>query len=199
MVRSSSSNKNAKKGRGILSKGITAVKKVGSKIKHGAKVAKATGQLAGRLANPKNAVKMVKDAKKGKGLVLPGSNYIGPGNPMNRKVKSKGDALAKKHDEDYDEYLKAGVSKKKVYGGYSDADSRLRKASDTTTPEGVATYLGMTAKKGLAKLTGQKKLKDKDVKAMSAVKKKAQAKAKSMTTGGRGAGGAAVRTPPSIG
>jgi hypothetical protein len=142
------------------------------------KVIKASAQLVGRVAHPKKFGKMMKDAAKGKGLVLPGSNYIGPGNPMNRKVKSKGDALAKKHDEDYDRYLKAGYSKKKVYGGFSDADKRLMKKSDVTTPEGVATYTGMKAKQLLHKagLTG-KHLKEKNVRKREA-KRAAMAAAK---------------------
>ncbi len=139
---------------------MRSLKSAGQKIARGARVAAATGRLAARVANPKNARKMISDAVRGKGLVLPGSNYIGPGNPMGRKVKSKGDALAKKHDEDYEKYLKAGYSKKKVYGGYSDADERLRKKSDIKTPEGIATRLGMEAKRGLHKLTGSKMIKD---------------------------------------
>lgn len=131
---------------------------VSGKVVKGAKVARAMGQLGRRMTNPKKVGKMVKNAAKGKGLVLPGSNYIGPGNPMNRKVKSKGDALAKRHDEDYDRMLKAGYSKKKVYGGFSEADKRLMKKSDVTTPEGIATYTGMKAKHMLSKtgLTGKR-------------------------------------------
>lgn len=134
------------------------------RLKHGAKVGIATAKLGSRLANPKNVYKMTKNAIRGKGIVLPGSNYIGPGNPMNRKVKSKGDALAKKHDEDYGRLLKAGYSKKRVYAGFSDADKQLMKKSDTTTPEGVATYAGMKFKHLLSKtgLTG-KRIKHADV------------------------------------
>jgi hypothetical protein len=155
-----------------------AKKKAGG-VTHALKVAKAATKLAGRVTNPKNVVKMVGDVAKGKGLVLPGSNYIGPGNPMNRPVKSKGDALAKKHDEDYDRYLKAGYSKKKVYAGFSDADKKLMKKSDVTTPEGVATYAGMKAKHLLHKagLTG-KRLREKNVRKREA-KRAAMKKIKS--------------------
>ena len=144
-----------------------------------AKVARATAQLAGRVLHPKNATKLVKNAIKGKGVVLPGSNYIGPGNPMGRPVKSKGDALAKKHDEAYARYLAAGYSKKKVYTGFSDADKKLMKKSDVTTPEGVATYTGMKAKQLLHKagLTG-KKLKEKNVRKREAKQQLAATAAK---------------------
>lgn len=184
MVQSNRAVKNAGKGgrKNERVKKVTKVAKGG--VKKGvkaAKVAGATARLAARVLNPKNATKMVKDAAKGKGVVLPGSNYIGPGNPMGRKVKSKGDALAKKHDEDYDRYIKAGYSKKKVYAGFSDADKRLMKKSDVTTPEGVATYAGMKAKQLLHKtgITG-KKLKEKNVRKRVAKKAAAAAKSKKM-------------------
>ena len=133
------------------------------KIIRGLKIAKAVGKLGVRVANPKNVVKTVGNAVRGKGIVLPGSNYIGPGNPMGRKVKSKGDALAKTHDEAYSKMLAKGHSKKAVYTKFSDADKRLMKKSDVTTPEGVATYAGMKAKHLLHKigLTG-KMIKDTD-------------------------------------
>lgn len=126
-------------------------RKITKKTKHAAKVGIAAVQLGGRLLNPKNSFKMIRNAIRGKGLVLPGSNYIGPGNPMGRKVKSKGDALAKKHDEDYGRLLDAGYSKKRVYLGFSEADKRLMKQSDTTTPEGLTTYAGMKAKHVMSK------------------------------------------------
>jgi hypothetical protein len=176
MVQQNKSNKNASKGgRAVKKKGPDLSAK--KKIVHGSKVAKATAKLGARMSNPKNIAKMVKNAAKGKGLVLPGSNYIGPGNPMNRKVKSKGDALAKKHDEDYQRYLDAGFSKKKVYAGFSDADKRLMKKSNLHTPEGVATFTGMKAKQLLHKtgLTG-KKLTNKDL--IKKEKKKSEQKMK---------------------
>lgn len=125
------------------------------------KIALAGAKLAGRMLNPKNTGKMIKDAVRGKGLVLPGSNYIGPGNPMGRKVMSKGDALAKKHDETYNRMLKAGFGKKRVYGGYSYSDKKLMDRSDLHTPEGLVTYGGMKAKQlahkaGLKHITGKK-------------------------------------------
>lgn len=130
----------------------SAFKGVGKRIKHGAKVGRAAVKLTARMVNPVNSTKMVANAIKGKGIVLPGSNYIGPGNAMDNPVLTKTDALAKKHDQDYDRYLKAGYSEKKIYAGFSDADKRLMKASDTTTASGLATYSGMKAKHVLNKL-----------------------------------------------
>lgn len=158
--------KKAKKEKKTTVKKILKVASRGKKTAiHKAKVGKGSAQLAGRLLNPVKIAKMGKDLAAGKGLVLPGSNYIGPGNPMGRAVKSKGDALAKKHDEHYGRYIDKGkVPSRKVYTKYSDADSQLLKASDTETPEGITTYLGMKAKKLAhdAGLTG-KRLRDKDV------------------------------------
>jgi len=136
-----------------------AARKIGGGVVKGGKVAGAATRLTARLHNPVNLTKMAVNAVRGKGLVLPGSKYIGPGNSLNRgKAKSKADEAARRHDIDYDNYLKAGVSKKKLYTGFSDADQRLMKRSDVTTPDGLATYTGMLAKKGLHKigLTGKR-------------------------------------------
>jgi hypothetical protein len=161
----------AEHGAKVAMRGAKHPKRAKKELVHHGKVAKAVVKAGARVANPKNQAKMVKNLAKGKGLVFPGSNYIGPGNPMNRKVKSKGDALAKKHDEEYDRILKSGVSKKRLYFGYSDADKRLQKASDVTTPEGVATYMGMKGKQLLHKtgLTG-KRITDAEVKKREAKK-----------------------------
>ena len=135
------------------------------------KVAKAARGVAKRLG-PLKTAKMLKNAHDGKGLVFPGSNYIGPGNAMDKKVRSKGDALAKKHDLEYGRYHSAGFKNKRVYMGYSDADKRLQKASDVTTPEGLVTYTGMKAKQVMHKLglTG-KRLRDKELRAKERAQK----------------------------
>ena len=141
---------------------ISSLKKVGKTAVKGAKVAKAAGGIVADIHNPYKMGKMIKDAAKGKGLVYPGSKYIGPGNPMDRgKPTSSADAAAYQHDLDYDRLLKKGVKPKKLYLGYSDADKRLMKRSDITTKHGLVTYGGMAVKKGLYKLglTG-KKIKD---------------------------------------
>ena len=141
-----------KKGKKKLSTGA-------KKLKKGAKVGVAAARLAVRLHNPVNVGKMLVKAAKGKGLTLPGSNYIGPGNPLHSgKPKSKADAAARLHDIDYDRLLKKGVKPSKLYFGFSKADERLMKRSDITTPDGLATYGGMALKKGLYKLglTGKK-------------------------------------------
>lgn len=123
------------------------------------KVGVAAIRLGAKMTNPVNIAKMGVNAARGKGLVLPGSRYIGPGNSLDAgKPTSKADAAARLHDLDYDHYLKSGVKAKKLYLGYSDADQRLMKRSDVTTPDGLATYGGMLVKKGLYKmhLTGKK-------------------------------------------
>lgn len=146
------------KKRASLSSKITSV---GKKVVHGAKIAGATASLAARVTNPVNIAKIAVNAARGKGVVLPGSNYIGPGNEMiGKKPTSKNDEAAFKHDTDYGDYLKAGVSKKDLYGGFSDADQRLMDRADLTKYDGVAAYAGMGIKKLKHKITGSKRIKD---------------------------------------
>jgi len=138
---------------------FASIKRVGKGVLKAGKVGVAAGRLAARMQNPYNIGKMAAGAVSGKGLVLPGSKYIGPGNPLNRgKPTSKADAAARLHDIDYDRLLKQGVKSSKLYLGFSKADERLMKRSDVTTPEGLATFGGMAVKKGLYKLglTGKK-------------------------------------------
>jgi len=133
-----------------------------SGVKKGIKIGRVTSagvRLAARVTNPYNVSKMTINAARGKGLVLPGSRYIGPGNSLNAgKPLSSADYAARQHDRDYDKLLKRGVKPAKLYAGFSQADERLMKRSDVTTPDGLATYTGMLAKKGLYKLglTGKK-------------------------------------------
>lgn len=115
-------------------------------------------KLHAKMANPINKAKFIINAAKGKGFTLPGSNYIGPGNPLlNGPPTSKTDAAARLHDYDYDRLIKQGVSKKNLYLGFSRADQRLLDRTDTSTPEGLAVTLGMSAKKLAQKvgLTGK--------------------------------------------
>ena len=149
---------------GKVLKSNPVVRKIGGKIKHVAKVGKAAVQLKARVSNPKNQVKFVSDAVRGKGFVLPGSKYIGPGNEMNKgKPVDRADANAYQHDVDYDNYIKKGVSKRKVYTGWSDADARLLKNTKATTPNGLAVNLGMGAKKLAYKAGLTSRIRDSDV------------------------------------
>lgn len=170
--------------KGITSSIVGRSATVKKKIVRNVKIAKAGVELTKRMTNRKNITKILKDGRAGKGWVLPGSNYIGPGNPMNRKVLSKGDGLAKKHDQAYERYLKAGVTKKRVYGGFSDADKTLMRKSDKTTAEGLATYGGMKAKHLAHKagLTGPR-LREAEVTAKAKVKEKQALSRKSIFGG----------------
>ena len=141
-----------------------AIKNIGGKVKYAGEVGMAAGQLAARLKNPINQAKFVVNAARGKGMVLPGSKYIGPGNEMNKGAPvNEADANAYQHDIDYDNYLKQGHSAKHVYTSYSDADERLLRKTKANTPEGLAVNLGMLAKKGAWKLGLTKRLRDTDV------------------------------------
>lgn len=129
-------------------------KKISSIAKGVGARAVAAGRLAGRVV--RGAPGIAAGAAAGKGIILPGTNYLGPGNPMDRPVTDEHDARAREHDLAYMRYADQGHSKFNIYTGYSDADEKLRRESDTTHPSGLASYLGMTIKKGIHKtgLTG---------------------------------------------
>lgn len=152
-----------------IKKGATSLggkaKKIAKGAKYAGEVGIAAGTLAARAANPIRKAKFVADAVRGKGFVLPGSKYIGPGNSMDKgKPVDQADANAYQHDVDYDNYLKAGVKAKHVYTGYSDADERLLKNTKANTANGLAVVLGMGAKKILNKTGLTKRIRDSEVK-----------------------------------
>lgn len=107
--------------------------------------------LLSDVTNPFNIARVAKDAALGRGVVLPGSSYIGPGNEMESKgklAKNDTDAAAYQHDVDYTNYLnKDKKSAKDVYAGFSAADQRLMNRANLETKEGIAAYLGMGVKK----------------------------------------------------
>lgn len=124
------------------------IRKVASGVGKIAGTGVAAARLAGKVANPLFVPQMAAKKALGLGITLPGSKYIGPGNPMQLgKPTSAADAAAYEHDQAYDKYINSGIPAKKVYGSYSKADKILRDKADTTTPDGLAAYLGMTAKK----------------------------------------------------
>ena len=146
-----------------IKKAALGVKKVAGHVKYAGEVAKAGGVLAARVANPVGKAKFISNAVRGKGFVLPGSKYIGPGNEMNKgKPTDQADANAYQHDIDYDNYLKKGHKAKDVYTGYSDADERLLKNTKANSANGLAVVLGMGAKKLLNKTGLTKRIRDTD-------------------------------------
>ncbi len=117
-----------------------------------------------RMANKKNLKEFYHKAKTGQGYILPGSKYIGPGNPLNLgKPMSRGDRLAMYHDRSYHTYLKAGVSPYDLYTGFADSDQRLMNKSDKATAEGFTTYYGMGAKKAANRTGLTKRIRDNEV------------------------------------
>jgi len=130
---------------------------------------KTSFRLAKRVVNPRNVYKGVKNAIRGKGIILPKTKYVGPGNQMNLgRPRGKGDAIAYQHDVDYDNYKQSRkVNPIKLYLGYSDADKRARKLARRykhEDPAALAVYAGMSIKKRASKigLTG-KRLRDKKI------------------------------------
>lgn len=159
----------AKKGKQYVRKkmqsglGKTA-KKIGKKAVYATKVGRAGVSLARKVTNPVNQAKFIANAARGKGFVLPGSKYIGPGNEMNKgKPVDRADANAYQHDVDYDNYLKKGHKARDVYLGWSDADARLLKNTKADTASGLAVNLGMGAKKLLHKTGLTKRIRDTDI------------------------------------
>lgn len=120
----------------------------------------AATKLSKQVADPRNVYKSIRE----KGLTLPGSNYIGPGNSLNKgKPTDRGDAIALQHDKDYDQYLKSGKRAKAVYTRYSRADARaLRRAWKAVKKDGdagaLAVAVGMGVKALGAKLGVLKRL-----------------------------------------
>lgn len=124
------------------------IRKGASKLAKGFGTATAAARLAGKVLNPLFVPQMLAKKALGLGITVPGTKYIGPGNPMKLGTPvNRADALAYEHDKAYDRYIKSGIPAKKVYGSYSKADKKLMDSADTTTPDGLAAYLGMGAKK----------------------------------------------------
>lgn len=123
-------------------------------------VVKANAELATTIMNPKTYYDMGKGYEEGKGLVLPGRLYIGPGNKLPSEMteewlpKSRGDYLAYLHDQEYGGYLKKGYTPGEVYSGFSEADQKLMDEAkkDLTDVDSLAALYGMGVKKGVSKL-----------------------------------------------
>ena len=150
--------------------------KIKKRLLRTAQVARALGKVALTVNNPYKMGKVALRAARGKGVVYPGSAYIGPGNEIKsggKRATSGADRAAYQHDLDYGKLLDRGVGARRLYTGYSAADSRLMKRVDPTTEAGMAVYLGIGAKKLAWKLglTG-KKIKDRPSKKAAKKKKK---------------------------
>ena len=107
------------------------------------------------VSNPFELAKTAKNALKGKGVTLPKSSYIGPGNEVSsggKHAKSDADAAAFAHDLDYDRSLKKGVKASHLYTGFGSSDDRLLKRANAETKQGLAVHLGIGAKKIASKI-----------------------------------------------
>ncbi len=143
---------------GVMRTAGGGIKKAGHRAVQVAKVARAVGGVVKDVTNPYKMGKVAVNAARGKGVVYPGSKYIGPGNAMNLgKGNSSADRAAYKHDQDYDKLLKKGVKPKHLYTGFGAADQRLMDRSKITTKHGLVTKSVMGLKKAAYKagLTGK--------------------------------------------
>lgn len=131
-------------------------RKTARKLKHGFKIAGATGSAYLHYFTPLGLAATGIKAARTKSLTLHDSAFIGPGNEIvdASKAKSISDLAARQHDIDYDNYLKSGVRSTDLYFGYSDADKRLMKRADLTHRHGIMAYGGMALKKWIHKTTG---------------------------------------------
>lgn len=107
----------------------------------------AAKDLALKVAHPLFIPQTIIKVATKQGITVPGSKYIGPTNPMRLgEAVTDADALAFKHDLEYQTYLDQGLKPDEVYKTYNAADERLLKEVDTRTAQGLAAYLGMKAK-----------------------------------------------------
>lgn len=84
-------------------------------------------------------------AVRGRGIVYPGTNYIGPGNPLSSgRPKSYHDNLARTHDYQYQYLMDKGVD---PYFSWNQADREMVKKADPTTLEGAAVLMGINPKR----------------------------------------------------
>lgn len=101
---------------------------------------------------------------KNKGAVLPGSNYIGPGNPLDAgEPTGDADKVAQVHDHDYQDIInqakEAGISRRQFQEAIRKADDRAIEKFwnvwDTTHDWKAAVgYLGLRIKAGVEHHTG---------------------------------------------
>ncbi|QTE03783.1 MAG: capsid protein [Grus japonensis parvo-like hybrid virus] len=78
---------------------------------------------------------MVHSQKKKKGWLVPGHNYLGPGNPLhNGKPTNHNDRIAQKHDWGYDRILRRG---KDPYWNYNNDDRRAQRDFDHSSIGGT--------------------------------------------------------------
>ncbi|GFR06397.1 capsid protein VP1 [Trichonephila clavata] len=95
----------------LLETAAAGAKGIGSALSVGTPGVLATGTLIGTGLGI--GIKKLVDRVSEKGAVLPGSEYIGPGNPMPiGAAKNKADQIAKSHDDDYDKASKWRPSSK---------------------------------------------------------------------------------------
>lgn len=94
-----------------------------------------------------NAPEILQGYSQGKGIIYPGSNYIGPFNPLEEQGSapptSQMDDLARIHDYQYGQLMEQGVN---PYFTFNEADRYMLSQVNLSTAEGWAIYLGIGLK-----------------------------------------------------
>lgn len=104
---------------------------------------------------------VIEKNKRGLGATLPGTRYVGPGNPMDLGLPlTDGDALAYEHDLAYGRLLDAGISPKRVYTGLTQADDDAIRAArhvlmSHADPTALAVFIGLGLKRGASRMVAQ--------------------------------------------
>lgn len=100
---------------------------------------------------------VIEKKKRELGATLPGTNYVGPGNPMDLGLPiTDGDALAYEHDLAYGRLLDSGVPPKLVYAGLTQADDDAIRAArhllmNHPDPTALAVFIGLGLKRGASR------------------------------------------------
>jgi hypothetical protein len=139
-------------------------RKTRQRVQLASNIAQSLSQLKKQVLHPDN----LKESMRAKGLVLPGSKYVGPGNELDKGVPtSEGDMVALRHDLRYDDYAKRGLGKQ-MYTSYSDADARaIQESMDILHRKPDANALVVAAGMGMKKLAHKmglvKRIRDRDL------------------------------------
>ena len=139
-------------------KGRSLATRLASKVKGDAFYTNVLQSVPGLIKLAARGRETLQKSRAGLGKTLPGTKYVGPGNPMDLGLPlTDGDALAYEHDMAYGRLLDHGVPPAIVYAGLTQADNdAIRSARNLLKihpdPTALAVYLGLGLKRGASRL-----------------------------------------------